>query len=273
MNNEPCAGYAARMSEMPLDENERRLLNSMIQSLPRPDAPVEQVVAGDKFIAVVAGGRTGISSLLGARPDAHEASMTDKVVGMSAVRVAEYLLRPSPFAVCLGMAALNAASTPDPSSETAAAPAEQLIAELGRNKTVGLVGQFPFVEALREKVGALHLFELREAPGAVPREHWEEVLPRLDVLALTATALLTRQMAFYLSRAANAVSVVLGPTTPMSPALFGFGVDYLCGSMVTDPRPVLEGIRAGLPFRAIKKRGGISFFTLSRLKGADESRF
>lgn len=265
MNDDRCTPHTPRLADMQPDSIEGDLVNAMLRSLIRPDAPVEQVVSGDKFIAVIAGGRMGISSLLGAQPGEQEASMTNEVIGMSAARVAEYLLRPSPYAVCLGMAALNAATAPDTDSEIKdERPAEQLIADLGRNKTVGIVGQFPFVGSLREKVGALHLFELRGAPDAVPRERWEDVLSGLDVLAITATALLTRQMAFYLSHAAGAVSIVLGPTTPMSPALFGFGVDHLCGSVVTNPHPVLEGIRSGLPFKAIKKRGGIRFVMLHR---------
>jgi hypothetical protein len=193
--------------------------------------------------------------------------MTEKVIGRTAAQVAKYLLRPSPFAVCLGMAALNAANAPDPAAVTGDdAPAEALIAELGRNKTVGLVGQFPFVDALREKVGALHLFELRDLPGAVPKDKWEVVLSGLDVLAVTGTAVLTRQMGYFLTHAGQAVSVVLGPTTPLSQALFRFGADYLCGSVVTDPGRVLEGIRVGLPFRVIKKNGGIKFVRLTKDK-------
>ena len=209
----------------------------------------------------------GMSSLLGARPAEGETGMTGHVIGRTAAQVAQYLLRPSPFAVCLGMAALNAAYTPDPAAVLEDdAPAETFIAELGKDKTVGLVGEFPFVNELREKVGALHLFELRNVPGAVPRDRWDEVLSRLDVLAVTGTAVLTRKMGYFLTHAGQAVSVVLGPTTPLSQALFRFGADYLCGSVVTDPGRVLEGIRSGLSFRAIKKNGGIKFVRLTEDK-------
>ena len=240
----------------------------ILQSLIRPDAVVEQVVAGPKFIAVIAGGRMGLSSLLGARPAENESDLTEKVIGETAAQVAEYLMHPSPFAICLGLAALNAANTLDPATIIESdAPAEALIAELGRGATVGLVGQFPFVEALRQKVGALHLFELRNVLGAVPRDMWETVLSRLDVLAVTGTALLTRQMAYYLTHGRQATTVVLGPTTPISQALFQFGADYLCGSVVTDHQRVLEGIRAGLPFKAVKKNGGVRFVRWTRENG------
>jgi hypothetical protein len=256
------------VKDLPLSGIESDLVNALLHDLGRPDAVVEQVVAGERFIAVVAGGRVGLSSLLGARPSEGEKGLAENAVGRTVDQVAQCLLRPSPFAICLGMAALNAANAPDPDAVTGGdASAEALITELGRGRTVGLVGEFPFVDALREKVGTLHLFELRDVPGAIPPDRWEEVLSGLDVLAVTGTALLTRQMGYYLTRARRAVSVVLGPTTPLSRVLFGFGADYLCGSVVIDPVRVLEGARAGLPFRAVKWGGGIRFFRIAREDG------
>jgi len=137
--------------------------------------------------------------------------------------------------------------------------AEELIADLGRDKMVGLVGHFPFTQALSARVNQLHLFELKAVPGAVPRDRWETLLLRIDVLALTATTLLTRQMAYYLNRAKQASIVILGPSTPRSGPLFDYGADYLCGSVMIDQARVSRGIREGLAFRALKKRGGLAF--------------
>jgi uncharacterized protein len=53
-------------------------------------------------------------------------------------------------------------------------PADDLIARLGKDKITGLVGEFPFVESLKDRVCAFHLFELRAIPGAVPRDQWEK---------------------------------------------------------------------------------------------------
>jgi len=260
-----CSPLVLRKEIPPLIGIERELVDGLLGSMVRPDAVLEEVVVGPLFIAATAGGRMGMASLLGAQPADGELDLPERIVGMKAGRAAECMREPSPFAVCLGMAALNAASVPDmdplPEEETSA---EVLIAELGQGKTVGLVGEFPFTGALREKVGTLHLFELRDVAEAVPGDRWDEVLLGLDVLAVTATALLTRQMGYFLTHAEKAVSIVLGPTTPLSRALFRFRADYLCGSVITDPRSVLEGIRAGLSFRAIRKQRGVRFVRLAR---------
>jgi uncharacterized protein (DUF4213/DUF364 family) len=43
--------------------------------------------------------------------------------------------------------------------------------------------------------------------------------------------------------------MVLGPSTPLSPVMFGFGVHLLSGIQVIDEAALLESIAAGLPFR------------------------
>ncbi len=254
----------------PLQAPESDLVAEMVFAMARPGAVIEEVIAGSKFLAVVAGGRMGLASLLGVRPTSEEGDAMADAVGRTAVEIAGSLRSPSPFSISLGLAALNAGNAPDPEAfPDAGASAEALLTESGRDRRVGVVGQFPFVDRLRERVSALHLFELKDVDGAVERGRWEAVLSQVDVLALTATALLTRQMAWFLDRAHRAKILVLGPSTPFSPVLFDFGVDCLCGSVVTDPGPVSEGIRSGLSFRAIKRTGGIRFVNWSR----DDNRY
>lgn len=251
--------------ERPLEGAEKKLVNDMIAFMNRPGDIVEKVTAGLNFIGITAGGRMGLSSLLGAVPVKTELEVLDTLAGQSLARVAEYTGHLSPFLSALGFAAINAANTPDPDKVPPMDhPAEKLITRLGRGKTVGLVGEFPFVADIRQQVGTLHLFELRDVDGKVPRQDWERVLAGLDVLALTATTLLTRQMAWYLSHAAQARIIVIGPTTPAAPVLFDHGADFLCGSVVVEPETVTAGILEGLHFRELKQRGGIVFFQMEK---------
>jgi uncharacterized protein (DUF4213/DUF364 family) len=266
MSKEDCAHHDNVLARPPLQGGELRLAEEMLRSLARPGAIVEQVVVGDKFLAVVAGARVGLSSLLGARPDAEDLRQVHFAEGQTAATVAGNMTSSSAFCISLGLAAVNAANSPAPESVSATlgVPADELIAELGRNGSVGLVGEFPFVSSLRQRVGQMHLFELRDVPDAVSPQLWDETLAGLDVLAVTGTALLTRRMAYFLTQARQATVLVLGPSTPLSCSLFEFGADYLCGSVVTDQERVLDGIRAGLPFHQVKKNGGIRFTRWTR---------
>ncbi|MDY0109835.1 MAG: DUF364 domain-containing protein [Candidatus Krumholzibacteria bacterium] len=266
MNTGRCSRQDLDLPDVLLrDDVERRLVAGLLRSLQRPDAVVERVVVGPMFVAVTASGSTGLASLLGARARGAESKLADSLVGRSAAEAAAQLTGDSRFSVSVGLAALNAANAPTAHPIAPAdAPAETLIAKLGRGKTVGLVGEFPFAESLREQVGDLKLFELRDVPGAVAREHWDAVLAEVDVLAVTGTALLTRKLGYFLAQAARAVAVVLGPSTPLSPSLFDCGADYLCGSLVTDPDQVIAGVTDGLPFHAMRRQGGIRLVQLSR---------
>jgi hypothetical protein len=260
MSTYSCDKPLSPLPDRPLEGEEKKLVHSMLSSIIRPDAVVEAIVVGAKFIAVKADGRMGLSSLLGARPRDLETDMEKTMMGRTVKELADLIKSPSPFSISLGFAALNAGNTPDPETvEPSNFPADDLIARLGKDKITGLVGEFPFVESLKDRVGSFHLFELRDVPGAVPRDEWENVLAELDVFAVTGTGLLTRSMAWFLSRAPQAKIVILGPTTPYSPALFTYGADYLCGSVVTDMEKVAPGIRAGLPFSQVKRKGGIIF--------------
>ncbi|MBA3009870.1 MAG: DUF364 domain-containing protein [Proteobacteria bacterium] len=260
MSTDSCIQTMESLPDRPLEGEEKKLVDSILSSIIRPDAVVEEVIAGSKFVAVRAGGRMGLSSLLGARPREYEKNLEHQMMGKDVKQVAGLISRPSPFAISLGIAALNAGNAPDPNHvEPSGFPADDLIARLGKDKITGLVGEFPFTASLKNRVGRLYLFELRDVPGAVPRDQWESVLKRLDVFAVTGTALLTRKMAWFLSRAPQATVIILGPTTPFSPVLFSHGADYLCGSVVTDMEKVAQGIRAGLPFKMVKKNGGVVF--------------
>jgi hypothetical protein len=260
MSTYSCTPPLTAVPDRPLEGEEKTLANSILSSIIRPDAIVEDIIAGPKFIAVTAGGRMGLSSLLGASPREHEKDLEHQMVGKPVKEVVGLIRKPSPFGISLGFAALNAGNAPDPNQvDPSNFPADDLIARLGKDKITGLVGEFPFVDSIKDRVGTFHLFELRDIPNAVPRDQWESVLAKLEVFAVTGTALLTRSMAWFLSRAPQATIVIIGPTTPVSPALFDHGVDYLCGSVVTDREKVGQGIRAGLPFKAVKKNGGVIF--------------
>lgn len=248
------------ISDRPLGGREKELVEQMLSTMIRPDVRVEDVAIGPNFTGVTAGGRMGLAAFLGARPRENETDLARNLVGKSLEEAAALVRCPSPYAISLGVAAMNAANALDPETLTPDDfPADRLIIDLGKDKTVGLVGDFPFVPTLKEAVGTLHLFELKPLPGGLDKQQWEEILPQLDVLALTATTLLTRKMAWYLSRAVNAKIIILGPTTPVSPVLFEFGANYLCGSVVTDNARVAASIREGLCYRDVKKRGGIIF--------------
>jgi uncharacterized protein (DUF4213/DUF364 family) len=229
----------------------------LIEAMNRPSAVIEEVAIGSRFIGIRAvddgTSCSGLASTLGAAPRDEEHRLAETLVGEPLIKAAERLKSSSPFSISIGAAALNAGIIPPENQPDI--EASRIMAEKGKAGETVLVGDFPFTEQLRREVETLHLFELRDVPGRAAPSEWNAILGRCNVLGLTGTTLITRAMAAYLNGAPQAYTIIIGPTTPLSPVLFEHGADVLAGCEVVSPGPVFDGIREGMSFRQIKKLG------------------
>jgi uncharacterized protein (DUF4213/DUF364 family) len=111
-----------------------------------------------------------------------------------------------------------------------------------------MIGHFPFADGLREDCGELWIFERghNRQQDDLGEEAMVQLLPQADVVAVTATTLLNRTLPSVLAGVrSDAFVMLLGPSTPMTPVLFRFGFDVLCGTVVDDPRAVLRAVEQG----------------------------
>ncbi|NIO72626.1 MAG: hypothetical protein GTN71_27310, partial [Anaerolineae bacterium] len=94
-----------------------------------------------------------------------------------------------------------------------------------------VVGHFPFIPRVREAARQLWVLEKRPGEGDLPAEAASEVIPQADVVAITGTSLInhTFEELIGLCRP-EAFVLVLGPTAPLSPVLFNYGVDVISGT-------------------------------------------
>jgi uncharacterized protein (DUF4213/DUF364 family) len=148
----------------------------------------------------------------------------------------------------VGVAAINSLLEPDPSS-LADDHAYELIASRGAGKVVTVVGHFPFVKRLRADVDTLYVLELSPREGDLPATEADRVIPQSDVVAITGTTLINGTFDQLLELAAGRYTIVLGPSTPISPVLLEHGVAAVCGSVVTDPEAALRCVSEGVSFR------------------------
>jgi hypothetical protein len=137
-----------------------------------------------------------------------------------------------------------------------------VLAERGAGKKIAVVGHFPFIPALREVASELWVIEQSPSTGEHPAEAAGTLLPRAQVVALTASALINQTMDRLLSLCdPNALVMVLGPSTPLSPAWFERGVELLSGSRVVDEQDVLRTVSQGATFQQVE---GVKRVTLER---------
>jgi len=79
---------------------------------------------------------------------------------------------------------------------------------------------------------------------------------RADVLAITGTTLINHTFEDLITLCRpEAVVLVLGPSTPLSPVLFNHGVHIISGSIVEDEDAVLHAVCQGANFRQIHRLG------------------
>lgn len=134
--------------------------------------------------------------------------------------------------------------------------AGDMLARQGAGKRVVLVGHFPFIPALRAQVGTLWVLEQRPRAGDLPADAAAEVVPQADILAITSSTLINRTFDELMAlRRPNALVMLLGPSTPLSPILFDYGVHLLGGSVVENVDAVLLAVSQGAGFRQIRQAG------------------
>jgi uncharacterized protein (DUF4213/DUF364 family) len=134
--------------------------------------------------------------------------------------------------------------------------AEQVIASQGKGKSVVLVGRFPFIPRLQSRVGKLTILEIYPNTGELPIAEARNVIPSADIVAITGMTLINGTFESLLNLCSpQTLVVLLGPSAPLSPVLFDYGVDLICGSVVTDIEPVLRAVRQGANFRQVHHAG------------------
>lgn len=210
--------------------------------------------------------RYGLASSLGrdhhhsGEPDVPRAgALTD----YTALELARLTHSESMSLASVGTAALNALIPRRPNTWVNV-NAEEVIAEHGAGKMVALVGHFPFIRRLEDRVGELVVIERNPRPGDLPAAAAEEVIPQAGVVAITGTTWINKSLGDLLALCQPDTHVILlGPSTPLSPVLFDYGVDMLCGAVVEKIEPVKRTVLQGGNFRQVHK-AGVKLVTIAK---------
>ncbi len=228
-----------------------------------PDGQIRDVRVGAFWTAVVVetdgGLHCGLASTL--RDEEHHHSNEPAVRGAGelaqrrARELAALARSTSAMEAALGIATINAL-LPKRDEWWVNVNAEEVIAQHAAGKRVALIGHFPFVPRLRERVGKLWVLEQMPRAEDLPANAASQVIPQADVLAITGTTLINHTFdALMALRHPDALVLVLGPSTPLSPILFDHSVHILSGSVVEDVEAVMRGVSQGANFRQLHQLG------------------
>jgi len=164
----------------------------------------------------------------------------------------------------IGLATINALLPREP-DQWVDLNAEDYLIKNCPGKSVAVIGHFPFIDRLRRSANNLWVLELDPGEGDLPAASAPEIIPQADLVAITGTTLINKTFDGLIALCQpKAIVVMLGPSTPISPILFNFGVHVISGTIVNDPRETLLGIGQGISLHQLRQSGWIRFVTMRR---------
>ena len=240
-----------------------KILQALLDAIPTdPPIPVRQLVVGAHWTLVgSAHGGMG-STLLGEGPHGHSAVRdVGSLHQKSAQELARWVLSDNLLEASIGMAALNSLLDVDEAG-LEEVNAAKILAREAEGKNLAIVGHFPFVERIKSIPRHCWVIEKRPYGDDLPEASAQEYIPQADVVAITGTAFINHTIEGLLALCRPGSQVmVLGPSTPLSPLLFDYGINYLSGSRVVDEQAAILTIQQGA---ALPQVQGVRLFTMSR---------
>lgn len=100
-------------------------------------------------------------------------------------------------------------------------------------RKVAVIGHFPFALPALGKAADFAMIERHPKEGDYPDAAAEYLLPDCDWVFISGSAMVNKTMPRLLELAADARTVLIGPSTPLAPVLFDHGVDVLTGLALT----------------------------------------
>ena len=223
------------------------LVDDLISSLSdNKDVLVTDVFAGVYWTAVVSRNCGLASTLTEGHPHHKTVRNPGKLRGKSALELAQYVRSDSLLEASIGMAAINSLIDID-ESKCAQKNAFDVLAEKGKDKNITIIGHFPWIPRLRTVARNLWVLERnpREDEGELPAEAAEEILPQSDVIGLTGTSIINHTIEGLLDLSGDKFIVMVGPSSPLSPVLFDYGIDIIGGAQVVDVEKTVRCITEG----------------------------
>ncbi|MEF3280417.1 MAG: DUF364 domain-containing protein [Elusimicrobiota bacterium] len=246
-----------------------KILETLIKGVEK--RKIVSVHIGFFTTAVVSKGRRGdlkcgLASTLRADKCRSGIRGAGKFEGRKVSEIGRFLISGQGPEISIGMAALNSALPEYPYQEI---NAEKIILEKAFRKKVAIIGHFPFTDKIRNIAEKLWVFELEPKDNKdLPFDRALNILPRVDVVAITAMSLLNGTFSKILSYChRDSFKILLGPSTPLTPLLFDFGINAICGVKVFDHKALIKALSQGSNFRSLPGKKMVALINKTKKLG------
>ena len=230
-----------------------KILDELIAAL-NFDAPVKDIRQGFFHTGVLTRHCGLAATLSGDAPRRESLKVKDPglLLDKTPKELARMAYSKSLLEAAIGMAAINSLLEVDLGS-CVQLNAADLILQKGEGGRVAVVGHFPFLPRIRDKVKDLWVIEKNQREGDFNETEAHRFIPRADVVAITGTSLTNHTLEHLLEMCdSKSYIIMLGGTVPLSPIFFEFNVDALAGTRVVDADLALRCISQGAKFPQIR---------------------
>lgn len=231
------------------------IYDELIAGIPA-DWTADEIVRGSDYAYVKSRGGIGLGGLL---EYDHRAPLFSKnLEGMPLREVAACIKSWNFGEATIGLAAINAYYNHPETARAAGVPIAEkkhfedrlndpfiMSQNEIRGKKVTVLGHFPHLETLFEPICDMRIIS-GEVPedGDYPLPAVEFLLPESDFVFISCSCLVSKTMPRILELSGKARKVtIVGPATPLAPALFGHGVHDLSGFVVTDQARAMRMVK------------------------------
>ena len=235
-----------------------KLLERLISDIEELD--VEEVIIGVHSVLVKTRNMCGIASTIKYCGHGINVDKAGSLEDLNLKELAEYALSDNLLESSIGMAAINCGLSKTV-GKYRVVNAKKVIREKGKNKVLGIIGHFPFLDEQKDHFKTCYIFEKQPKPGDLKESDIPVFLPKVDVAAITGTSITNHTFdAIRESLPKESYNIILGPSTPLSPILFEYGMDMVSGTRVTDYDIAKKYVLQATPTRYLRGIEMISLF-------------
>ena len=224
--------------------NRWELYDTLIEGIPT-DRTVDECVIGLNWTFVRSGDLAGIAVTY--RGSSTSGLKNGSVLGRSLRDVAAGMKSWDMLQASVGMAACNAWYNAADKMAELGFDREGKSAQAGtgesifneplasiQGKKVAVIGHFPYIEKQLGDQCDLCVLEREPEGSDLLDSACEYILPEQDFVFITGMTLTNKTLPRLLTLTAAAKTILVGPSSPITPKLFSFGVDSIAGFYVTD---------------------------------------
>ncbi|QQK08590.1 DUF364 domain-containing protein [Miniphocaeibacter halophilus] len=117
--------------------------------------------------------------------------------------------------------------------------------EIVKGKDVSVIGHFPFLEKQIKDICNLYIIERNPRKGDYPDSACEYLLPKSDYVFITSSTIVNKTFPRLIELSQGKKVIMVGPSTPITPILFKYGISDLSGFIVENKDGVINTINSG----------------------------